>query len=158
MKSIYDGYWERWWHSHFLADYLASSQLLLKIDKNLSMVCEITFVHIKRVATFNPFSPWRGPAQNSSLLTQLLFWENLDGIVGVVFLVVPQLYPPIAAQTHNPLKRVLENTYIYILSMNPSLSTFTCSLPEACTDSAGHSLRFVRKILALSLSEFSVSS
>ena len=128
----------------------------MKIDKNFSMIREITFVHIKRVATFNPFSPWRGPAQNSSLLPQLLFGENLDGIVGVVLLVVPQLYLPIAAQTHYPLRRALEN--IYILSMNPSLSTFTCSLPEACTDSAGHSLRFVRKILALSLSEFSVSS
>ena len=113
-------------------------------------------MHIKRVATFNPFSPGRGPAQNSSLLPQLLFGENLDGIVGVVLLVVPQLYLPIAAQTHYPLRRALEN--IYILSMNPSLSTFTFALPEACTDSAGHSLRFVCKTLALSLSEVSVSS
>ena len=81
------------------------------------MVCEITFVHIKRVATFNPFSPWRDPAQNSSLLPQLLFGENLDGIVGVVLLVVPQIYPPIAAQTHNPLGRVLVQ-HIYLHSVS----------------------------------------
>ena len=87
------------------------------------MIREITFVHIKRVATFNPFSPWRGPAQNSSLLPQLLFGENLDGIVGVVLLVVPQLHPPIAAQTHNPLGRALVQ-HIYLHSVNESFTIY----------------------------------
>ena len=64
------------------------------------MICEIGFAHIKRVKTSIPFPLRRGPAKNACLLTQLLFGENLDGIVGVVFLIVRQLYSPIAAHTY----------------------------------------------------------
>ena len=54
---------------------------------------------IKRVATSTSFSPWWGSAKDAGLLAQLLFRENLHRIVGVVFLIVCQLYPPIAAHT-----------------------------------------------------------
>ena len=58
--------------------------------------------------TSTPFPLRSCSAKNASLLTQLLFGENLHGIVGVVFLVVRELHNPIAALANYPLKKQLD--------------------------------------------------
>ena len=141
-----------------------SAFLILAPESRKNMIfpkrhCHFLEIHAT-VKTSAPFSLWSSPPKNAGLLPELLFGENLHGVVRVVLLVVRQLHNPIAALAHHPLKRQFESCFLrrqywvkkkcadvlYFYKFNFYLELVLVELDVVSVLFARHSLRLFQRL------------